>query len=458
MKAKFTFLVLAIAISQLNSQVFESTNFDNEPINSGLLVDLNDDGIVEIIGKSSNQFTSQGLYIWQILNQSDLSLEKQEVLPPDQDYFSKIKNGDIDKDGDQDIILSVGPNRTPNLIINNSNTQNLSFETIALVDFGSGTDYEILDMDNDGIMDIIILKRFENKVDLLKGNGNNNFTEITNNQLFDNPTLVRQTDLDGDQINEVLIADENGIHLIKYINGGLTTTTISTDIVEAVDFQIADMNNDGQLDIVAASDNFFSNNNVGALINDGSDSDWASTNITNSIEPSAILVVDINNDGNNDVLVGNRDENSYIYISTGGSNPSYSQSEFVGFNGISAIHPGDLDGDGDDDYLLIIPGQFSSIYTINNNPLLNIFDIELSNNVVLYPQPSKEYIMFDQMESPISNLKIYSSNGQLKLKLKGTYENGDPINIQQLSDGIHFLLGDINGNLIRKKIIINNNN
>ena len=453
MKIKFTLFALVFVLHQLNSQVFESTKFDNEPINSGLLVDLDGDGVVEIIGKSSNQFTTQGLYIWKILDQLDISLQKQEILPPDQNYFSKIKNGDIDNDGDEDIILSVGPNRTPNLVINNSSSEELSFETIVLDAFSDGTDYEILDIDNDGIKDIIILKRLQDRIDLLKGDGNNSFTEITNDQLFDNPSAMRQTDLDGDQINEIVVADENGIYLLKYINESFVTTTLSTEIVEALDIQIADMDNDGKMDIVAASDDFFGNG-VYTLINNGSDSDWSSQSITTNIDPSSILVIDIDYDGNKDVLVGNSEGDSYLYMSSGGDNPIYSQLDFVGYNGISEMHPGDLDGDGDDDYLLIIPGQFSSFYTINNNPLLNNVDFELSETISLYPQPSNGIIRFDQLNSPISNLRIYSLDGQLELQLSGQYNNNEAINIQSLQNGLHFLTGSYNGKLVKKKIII----
>lgn len=129
-------------------------------------------------------------------------------------------------------------------------------------------------------------------------------------------------------------------HLIDSSNGDALSTKIS------------DLDNDGDFDIIATYYNEPGTPNTGKLIwyeNDGSQN-YTIHSIDNTINGAIyIAIADVNNDGNKDILLNAYDGNAlYLYVSNGGLPLSFLPKFTIDSNAIGSNYSAatDLDGDG----------------------------------------------------------------------------------------------------------------
>ena len=198
--------------------------------------------------------------------------------------------GDIDADGDLDLVLAVnGSNR---LYVNNG-TGHFSNEASArgAATGGNSTASYFIDYDNDGDIDLIVVSGI---ITLLRNDGTGHFTDVT-------------------------------------AASGITSTAASACF--------GDMDNDGDLD-------FFSSGSSGLFINNGNGtftSIAGTCDITPGGGPQAMFA-DVNNDGYLDLL-----ETGKLWINNG----DLTFTERTSVNGIGSVGNvdsaifGDIDGDGD---------------------------------------------------------------------------------------------------------------
>jgi hypothetical protein len=138
----------------------------------------------------------------------------------------------------------------------------LTISTVAQIRFnarnyptGQGSDsVAIGDFDRDGRPDFAAAAYSESTISIYRNTGSGNF-ELQSLFAFGNPTLIRTADMDGDGNLDLIVTTDNDTLLRIYHNEGdghfsYQGHNITLGYV-AHDFEPADMNNDGRVDIVS---------------------------------------------------------------------------------------------------------------------------------------------------------------------------------------------------------------
>lgn len=100
-------------------------------------------------------------------------------------------------------------------------------------------------------------------------------------------------------------------------------------------------------------------------------------------------------------------------------------------------------------------GNGGSIYKVKDNTPLSVDDNEM-NNIVLYPNPAKDYVTIGFGNENVSQVSIINLNGNFV----NTFENPNnktlQVDVSNLSAGVYFVkITTINGKRLYKKLLVN---
>lgn len=298
------FEVLSVEESGIdfNNQITESPEFNyiqyDVMFNGGGvgLADFNNDGLVDIYF-TGNQ-VSDALY----LNKGDLKFEdisKKAGISANPYWSSSVTTGDVNNDGLVDIyvckyLLNNENERKNILYINNGDlTFTDKTDSYGVGDTGYSTSATFFDMDNDGDLDLYVgnqmpasryLKKQNAKADyqytdnLYLNNGKGSFTNITESAGIKNYAAALSTtasDINNDGYIDIYVANDYEEPDFMYLNTGngsfVNSANISLKHMSnfSMGVDIADINNDNNLDIISAdmvaADNYRSKTNMSGM-------------------------------------------------------------------------------------------------------------------------------------------------------------------------------------------------
>jgi len=223
---------------------------------------------------------------------------------------------------------------------------------------GPGMDAETGDLDGDGDLDIVIANEYQSNKILLN-NGLGIFTDGTPGRLpqknLDSEDIgIADLDRDGD-LDIVFATEDHAIHELYFNNGGAVYRDKSNILPNSIANSVlaVDVNNDSLPDLIfgnaGASDSPAQNS---LLINNG---DTTFTNQTASRLPQVLDITqdiklgDIDGDGDNDMVVGNEDGNK-IHINNGSgffTDETSARLPLTGTEETRKVTLCDVDGDND---------------------------------------------------------------------------------------------------------------
>ena len=407
-------------------------------------IDINNDTYLDIVFSSNYEHNLKYL-----INQSGNSFSSNSIMIDNNitDPY-QVKIVDLDNDNLLDILISTFSNDKIGWYKNN----NGSFSSLIEVtnNISNPKDIVIEDLDNDGNMEIITSSYSRNnsemnKLSIFKKNETGNaFSEEIVNFYFGAANAVKVADLNNDGNNDIVSAFRSilwheNLGNNEFSSQKLISSNIETSFV--YDIEIKDLNNDNYLDIIAVSDyglEVYKNNGDASFILEYS---LAFSNSSRDVE-----VVDINNDDNLDILLTfiNGDDHLTKLISNGGFD--FQAMETIDFSDYGyepyKIKCGDVDNDGDVD-IIVSSKEFSRIQFLENNGSGNFSYNLVAQSISCDPIDLADIDNDGDLDIVTAGSYSYSNQSLSLLKNNGTGSFNSPIVIDYQSCK-SLNLGDIN--------------
>lgn len=285
-----------------------------------------------------------------------------------------VKIADLNNDGLNDIVSAY------EAVVWNKNKGNNTFTSYRLISnsiaFGFVQDIEIKDMDNDGWLDIVAVKGTE--LEFYRNNGDETFTLICSKTLAVQSQEIEVADINGDHKPDIVIIStisEGNVRLGVMYNlgdntyGDFNPITFNYYNYEPYKICSGDIDNDGDIDLAISSRHY---SGIQWLENDGKGV-FSYHNVQSPLTTCAITLADVNNDSFLDIIsggiyVGNK--NLYWIPNNKGSFGSAIQIEAN--TGINALAVVDINNDGNKDLICAyfndedIPNHDQIFYYLND--------------------------------------------------------------------------------------------
>ncbi len=285
--------------------------------------------------------------------------------------------GDMDNDGDIDVLLTGGGSGPPQTEVYENNGGTFTALTgTGLPPMGLGA-ADWGDYDNDGDLDILITGRilpiYVSRI--YRNNGNGTFTDINAGLMGVGYSAVDWGDMDNDgDLDFVLTGEDvNGVPRSKIYrnngNGTFTDLGIALIQVERSDAAWGDMDNDGDLDLALSGEDIngdpvskiYRNNGNGTFTDLGAG--------LTPVKNSAMAWGDMDNDGDLDIVLAGHNAGGtligQVYRNNGNSTFSTITNLPLTIGGIPITFVGDVawgDADADGDLDLTVGGFGSILY------------------------------------------------------------------------------------------------
>ncbi|MGV3631090.1 MAG: FG-GAP-like repeat-containing protein [Bacteroidota bacterium] len=230
-------------------------NSFSDEINSFDIGDLDGDGDLDVVVNKKD--FAESLVIWyENLGNGNFNFGSSSYdIDLDQATIglsARLKVVDMDQDGQMDVLSSMEYSNQlwwyKNLGNNVFSTPNMINPSISGVQSA-----EVSDLDNDGDLDVVALSKWDNKLVWHKNNGSNLFAaEAVIDATLVLPKNVRAADLTGDGLDDIYVVHDK--EMILYPNTGNGTFAERQLILPLTDGsvteEIADINGDGKEDIL----------------------------------------------------------------------------------------------------------------------------------------------------------------------------------------------------------------
>lgn len=381
-------------------------------------------------------------------------------------FKSACVASDIDGDGKSDLITKAGSNSKLNIYKNTSTLGYISFDDAYTV--GTIPSYSklvVADLDNDGKPELIYSKDqsssgpsilvYKNNI-----NGPLNSSSFASKYLdlnFYSFNDIKAVDLNNDGLMDLLANDYSGnVYLLVNKTGEISNEMF--DIVNIANYVgtskiiVSDLNRDSKPDFIVASGtnlNIFNNQyNSGTI----SSSSFVKTTVSLNTSLENLVQFDVDGDGVID-LVSNTNANG-VYIFKGlnnqvGGNPSFSSGTWIA-QSYDDIDIGDFNNDGKIDLSSVNANAAQINLILNTTPLFslqNTYPLSIckgENMVIAYNAPSlfqstNSFIaQLSDVNGSFSNPTIIGSNqslvsGNIIINIPTTIANGSKYKIRLIS-------------------------
>ena len=392
-------LCACCAVSTAVAQQFvdqTSTRFpvQSEYTNQCTLVDIEGDGDKDIVFANGQGYSSIGALLKPriyVNNGTGFFTDETDTRAAGvTGCFRGVEAGDVDRDGDWDLLLAQDYNRRPLLLVNNGAGVFADQTTTRMPNVAMGSSRgQFGDVDNDGDLDIVLLNSGANRFSttgrprLFLNGGAGVFTDAPTSQ-FPSTALAEQMDcvfgdVDNDLDLDLHIATRaSGANSSQlWINdgaGGFTKLNPFLTDATAYSYDFGDIDGDGDLDLIGVN---AGPSSAELLIrNNGAGTSW--TNVSSQISPNPAAddndsrFIDYDNDGDLDMLVAALGAADRMYRNNGTGTFTQVTSGVLPTLADSSldVKVGDLTGDGKPDIVTAQgeSGSFQNRIYVNTGP------------------------------------------------------------------------------------------
>lgn len=358
----------------------------------------------------------------------NLQLQNNYTLPPGTGApIPRFAVGDLNNDGNPDIVTVTGQVATPVSVLLNNGAGGFN----AAAGFGANLDATAVavgDFNNDGFADLAIgtTNNTSGMTNIRLGNGTGSFPSGTDTTLTQRVTDLAAADFNGDGYVDLAMINVLGYNtqptnavriMLGNGTGGFGLPTDFATGSQPVDLEVADFNSDGRPDIAVVA--FATTNTVSILLNTGGGFSAAGLSWANATSAAKIVAADFNRDGAADLAVIRTDS---VAILLGNNTGNFSLTSIAVSNSPASLAVGDFNLDRKTDLaigrvsaaggngFIILPGDgagnFGAAFSLNTTSItdnLAVLDVNLdgkkdialstrSNSFSLYNGNSEKFI------------------------------------------------------------------
>ncbi len=365
MKSKITFALLLFSALFVNAQVefeehlvIDATNYVQSP-NSVFSADLDGDGDMDVL--TSSYFGNRLVWFENLDGMGgDFAIHTISTTIPS---AWGVSAADLDGDGDMDVMVASS---SGNNIAWFENTDGNGTFILKQSRAAFGVNQVMaIDVDNDNDLDLVWSSRSDNKIKWIRNSdGLGNFTTT-----FDIDLSASQVpgfypaDIDGDGDMDIVSSftiqnGSQGVVWYKNTNGIFSgKQLIANTSLYVTSVHVGDVDGDGDLDVVSAS---AGDNKIAWYENlDGLGNFGAEQVLTiNAIAASVVRMADIDNDGDLDIIFSSNTDRKIAWFENLDGLGNFSGEIFIAPHAgdLRAIYFSDMDTDGDLDFLIASPG------------------------------------------------------------------------------------------------------
>lgn len=217
------------------------------------------------------------------------------------------------------------------------------------------------DFDRDGALDLVVANHLAASASLYRGGGDGSFAATGTLAAGEEPRSVASADFDGDGDVDIVVANRAASTLSVYLNAGDGAFGSALELATGArpTFVAArDLNHDGQVDLLVTNAD---DDTVSVFLADGSGPFAARTDFATGTNPVHATVVDLNADGVEDVVTANRSVPPSVSVLLGDGLGGFgAPAKFEASNRPGLVFPiapatitsGDVDEDGDADVVV----------------------------------------------------------------------------------------------------------
>jgi|GEM_PF-3360799 len=266
-----------------------------------------------------------------------------------QAVFAAYLNGDQQSD----LVVANNGNNTVSVLINNGNGTFASKVDYATGDKPASVVAINLDGPSSGLADLAVADLFDDKVSILKNNGNGTFATNVQYATGDDPIWIVAAFLNNDTLPDLVTANRAGNSVSVLINAGGGTFPTHVEYPVGGDPRsvfAADLDGDGDQDLAVAN---YDSNTVSVLKNNGNGTFATKVNYPTGISPRSVIAADIDKDLRPELVVTNEGSDSVSVLKNNGDGTFAAKKDYpTGLNPVS-VFAGDLDVDNDSDLVVV---------------------------------------------------------------------------------------------------------
>ncbi len=255
-----------------------------------------------------------------------------------------IAIGDLDRDGDLDLFFAPIRRQIQPVFMNQGR---LRFENNPLL-VDNSESVQLVDIENDGDLDAYLGKGSV----LFLNDGRGGFAKSS----LPVPDYSVLVDLDRDRFSDALIAAPGrgfAVRLNDKKGGFIEYHLTPNDALVTCDYDFADLDNDGDLDVIFANALDTRDLASGILLNDGSGRLTDSgQRLSPPVSYGSVGTGDLNGDGFVDLVITDYERPARIWLNAGKGSFIASGIQLGTESGATNVLVRDLDGDGDADVFL----------------------------------------------------------------------------------------------------------